>query len=147
MDLKKRSRGYAGDSTLWARCSHITNLRLFLVLIVFVFLTGGAWAEVITVGPGQDLSFLRQVHWDRLKPGDEVRIKAKKEPYREKVILTRSGTRKKRIRITDIPDEAGRLPVIDGSNAFHFMARTDVLLSRRAIIFVGGAGLRIRPIL
>ena len=100
---------------------------------------GNAGADVITVGPGESVSSLHQVGWDKLKPDDEVRIKAKETPYREKIILKRSGTRKKRIRITGIPDGDGRLPVIDGSNAVHFMTSTDVLLSRRAIIIVGGS--------
>lgn len=99
----------------------------------------GANADVINVGPAETFSFLHQVKWDQLKPGDEVRIQAKDEPYREKIVLTRSGTRDRPIRITGIPGEGGRLPVLDGSDAVHFEARTDTGLARRAIIIVGGS--------
>lgn len=114
------------------------SFPVFVILASLCFV-GNAGADVITVGPGESVSSLHQVGWDKLKPDDEVRIKAKETPYREKIILKRSGTRKKRIRITGIPDRDGRLPVIDGSNAVHFMTSTDVLLSRRAIIIVGGS--------
>ena len=113
---------------------------LLAFALFFLFCpVSGVDANIIEVGPGSTFSHLRQVKWDKLKPGDEVIIKAKKEPYREKIIVKRSGTRKRPIRITGVPDAEGHLPVIDGFDAVHFDARTEVGLARRAIIIVGGS--------
>ena len=145
MNVKEKMRRRREDPVFWVDPIDMMILRgCFFVFIVFFFFAGGTQAEVITVGPGQDASSLKQVRWDRLRPGDEVRIKARSKPYREKIVLKRSGRSDRPIRITGVPDQDGHLPVLDGENAVHFQARTDVKLSRRAIIIAGGSHTRER---
>jgi len=96
-----------------------------------------ALAQVFEVGPGHPHEHLQSIDWDNLQPGDEVRIHARPEPYREKLIIRPSGTRKKHIIIRGISGKDGSKPVIDGENALAFQ-ETDVFLSKRALIVIGG---------
>ena len=107
-------------------------------ILLYLLLHGpAAHARVFHVGPGQDREHLRSIDWDGLQPGDEVQVHARPEPYREKLIIRPSGTRKQPIVIRGISDKQGNKPVIDGENALAFQ-KTDVRLSRRALVIIGG---------
>lgn len=69
------------------------------------------------MGPDQAIQRIAGVPWPRLGPGDTVRIHHRPEPYREKFLLSASGTADAPIRVCGVPDPSGRLPVIDGSDA------------------------------
>ena len=70
-----------------------------------------------TVGPGQAYPRLGDVPWEALNPGDTVRIFWRETPYNEKIVINRTGTEKKPIRIVGVPGPAGQRPRIDGKNA------------------------------
>jgi hypothetical protein len=85
---------------------------LFLGLVLFA-----ASAEVYEVGPGKPLEKIAAVPWDDLKPGDEVRIHWREEPYREKWTISARGTQEAPIVVKGILSPEGRRPVIDGDEA------------------------------
>ena len=91
--------------------------KLYILLFCFLLSCPAAIAQVLDVGPGHAHENLRSIDWDSLKPGDVVNIHARPEPYREKLIIRPSGTRKQSIIIRDISDKNGSQPVIDGENA------------------------------
>ena len=74
---------------------------------------------IYEVGPGKKYEQISGVPFDTLEPGDVVNIFYRKKPYRERIILRRSGTKKKPIIIRGIVS-LGKLPVIDGKFARQF---------------------------
>jgi Right handed beta helix region len=69
------------------------------------------------VGPGQKLTSIGAVPWERLKAGDTVRIFHRPEPYREKLMVGSVGTKDAPIRVCGVKGPNGELPVIDGDGA------------------------------
>lgn len=69
------------------------------------------------VGPGQTLASLDQVPWERLAPGDTVRIFHSATPYRGKFLLAAHGTAAKPVRVCGVRGPNGERPVIDGQGA------------------------------
>ncbi len=69
------------------------------------------------VGPGQPYANLSDVPWDSLGPGDTVRIHYRKEPYREKIIISRDGSPENPIRVCGVTGPDGERPVLDGDGA------------------------------
>ena len=69
------------------------------------------------IGPEFPTQTLANVPWEKLQPGDVVRLHYRTEPYREKLLLSQSGTAQAPITLCGVPDASGNLPVIDGSNA------------------------------
>ena len=98
-------------------------IKLIFPLIVLystiLFPLQHACCAVYKVGPGEKYERIAHVPLDTLEPGDVVRIHYRKEPYRQKFVLRRSGTKEQPIVIMGIPHK-GRLPVIDGSLALQF---------------------------
>lgn len=92
---------------------------IFFVSSSLLLMTGLAVATVFEVGDKKQYERLSQVPFDTLTPGDEVRIFYRESPYREKLIIRRSGTKAAPIVITGVPSN-GRLPVIDGAGAVQF---------------------------
>lgn len=90
---------------------------IFLILFVSPIFAN---AYVYNIGPNQQFKQLSDFDWDSLQPGDVVKIHFKKGSYREKLVLRRSGTKKKPIIIRGVADSKGRFPVIDGEGARHF---------------------------
>jgi len=73
--------------------------------------------QAYEVGQGQSISELAKVPWADLGPGDAVRIHWRAEPYREKILISQSGTAQAPLKICGVPDAQGHLPVIDGDRA------------------------------
>ncbi len=69
------------------------------------------------VGPEQRLKTIGDVPWERLGPGDTVRIAWRPEPYREKIHLSSRGSAAKPIRVCGVRGPAGQLPVLSGRDA------------------------------
>jgi hypothetical protein len=69
------------------------------------------------VGPGQPLTALDQVPWERLAPGDTVRIHHSASPYRGKFLLSAHGTAARPVRVCGVRGPNGERPVIDGQDA------------------------------
>ncbi|MCP3139895.1 hypothetical protein [Pyxidicoccus xibeiensis] len=69
------------------------------------------------VGPNQAYANVGDVPWEALGPGDTVRIHWRPEPYREKVIIARSGTQAQPLRVCGVPGREGARPVLDGDGA------------------------------
>ena len=120
--------------------------QLYILLLCLLLPCPAALAQVFDVGPSHPHKHLRSIDWNGLKPGDEVRIHARPEPYRKKLIIRSSGTRKQPIIIRGISDKAGNKPVIDGAKALAFQ-KTDIQLSRRALIIVGDSQIRANHII
>ncbi|WP_322588294.1 hypothetical protein [Sphaerotilus sp.] len=70
-----------------------------------------------TVGPGQALAALDDVPWERLAPGDTVRIFHRATPYRGKFVLAAQGTAARPVRVCGVRGPNGERPVIDGQDA------------------------------
>jgi hypothetical protein len=102
----------------------IAELRRVIVFSVLIclevlFLSCEAFPSVYEVGPGKEFEGIGQVPLDTLEPGDIVRIYYRQEPYREKFILRRSGTKENPIVIMGVP-EGDKLPIIGGSLSNQF---------------------------
>jgi pectin methylesterase-like acyl-CoA thioesterase len=69
------------------------------------------------VGPGLAYPSVNAVPWERLAPGDTVRIHWRPAAYHEKVLISTSGTAQQPIRVLGVPGPHGELPVIDGRDA------------------------------
>jgi hypothetical protein len=69
------------------------------------------------VGPGRALTSLDQVPWERLAPGDTVRIHHSATPYRGKFLVAARGTVERPVRICGVRGPNGERPVIDGQDA------------------------------
>jgi parallel beta-helix repeat protein len=69
------------------------------------------------VGPGKQYATLGEVPWTTLAPGNEVKVYYRPEPYREKLLLSSSGTEAAPIKLTGIAGPNGERPIIDGENA------------------------------
>ena len=69
------------------------------------------------VGPDEAMKSLGEVPWEKLAPGDTVRIHWRPEPYREKFLLRGQGTQDQPIVVCGVAGPAGELPVIDGKDA------------------------------
>ena len=79
--------------------------------------TQPAGGTVYEVGPGRPFTSIGAVPWESLAPGDRVRIHARTQPYREKILLSNAGTAARPISVCGVADALGRRPVIDGTNA------------------------------
>lgn len=109
-------KGIASDEI--AKWRWMIVFRIIICLGV-LFLSCKAFPSVYEVGPGKEFQGIGQLPLDTLEPGDIVKIYYRQEPYREKFILRRSGTRENPIVIMGIP-EGGNLPIIAGSLANQF---------------------------
>jgi hypothetical protein len=98
------------------RFAKLQGITFFAVLLWIFLPMGFAFSATYEVGPSKPYKSISQVPLDSLEPGDTVEIFYREEPYREKFILRRSGTKDKPIIIKGMPHK-GKLPVIDGSSA------------------------------
>ncbi len=73
--------------------------------------------KMYEVGPGKEFERIVDVPFESLKPGDVVAIHAKDQPYKERILLTESGTEEAPIMICGVPDTNGNLPILDGGEA------------------------------
>ncbi|SIQ58985.1 right-handed parallel beta-helix repeat-containing protein [Maribacter ulvicola] len=73
--------------------------------------------KLYEVGPGKEYENIIDVPTENLGPGDAVRIYAKSEAYYERLIIATKGTKEEPICVCGVPDEAGKLPILDGTNA------------------------------
>ena len=69
------------------------------------------------IGPGQPYTTLGSFNWSSLQPGDTVDIHWQSTPYREKLMISESGTASAPINIVGVPGPNGQQPIIDGQNA------------------------------
>ncbi len=114
------------------------NLHRPLASLFALALATALSAATYEVGPGQALTALGDVPWESLQPGDEVRIHARPEPYREKWVLCRQGTAEAPIVVRGVADANGALPVIDGRDATTRSA-LNYWNQPRGIVKIGGA--------
>lgn len=69
------------------------------------------------VGDGKAYTALEQVPWERLGPGDTVRIFYRTAPYAGKFLLAAQGTSAAPVRICGVRGPGGERPIIDGQGA------------------------------
>jgi len=91
--------------------------------------------------PGQ-IAELDDVPWERLGSGDTVRIFARPQPYRGKILIHGRGTPDAPVRVCGVRDAAGRRPVIDGSGAQarRGLAYGHALHESRSVVLVNRLG-------
>jgi hypothetical protein len=77
----------------------------------------GKLGRDLEVGPGQKLTTLSDVPWETLGPGDTVRVHFKPEPYRDKILISQSGSAEAPIRLCGIAGPNGERPILDGDGA------------------------------
>lgn len=117
--------------------NNLMKIRSFLVVFIwFLFLQSGL-AAIYEFGDGKQFSHFREFDWNLLKPSDVVKIYKKRNPYREKIVISVSGTPNAPIRIEGVPDENGSLPVIDGDGAVHFQKLCKGGHYNRGLIILG----------
>ena len=93
--------------------------HMFILILVIVLLASNAEARVYEVGPGKKYEQIFMVPFDTLEPGDAVNIFYQQNPYHERIVLRRSGTKEQPIIIRGIAS-AGKFPIIDGKFARQF---------------------------
>lgn len=71
----------------------------------------------VTTGAVQNYHAIGDFDWNGLGAGDTVRIHWKATPYREKILISTSGTESQPIRVCGVPGPAGELPYLSGENA------------------------------
>ncbi|MCX7959706.1 MAG: right-handed parallel beta-helix repeat-containing protein, partial [Deltaproteobacteria bacterium] len=91
--------------------------RILLIFLLELLLFRNAEAEIFEVGEGKKYPNISDVPLESIKAGDTVLIYYRKEPYREKWVITATGTKEKPVLFRGVPDENGNLPVIDGRDA------------------------------
>jgi hypothetical protein len=87
------------------------------VFPLLLLATAAAWAETYEVGPGKTHEKIGQAPWATLKPGDIVLIHWRPEPYREKWVICRQGTKSDPIVVRGVPGPDGQLPLVSGEDA------------------------------
>ncbi len=105
---------FLGKANRQVRPSSRARLRVGLTLEA---LESRIIPAVYDVGPGLAYASVNAVPWEALAPGDTVNIHWRSDPYREKVLLSSSGTAQAPIRIVGIPNGNGQLPILDGRDA------------------------------
>src|SRR5262245_45422395 len=76
-----------------------------------------ARGEFYEVGPQKRYANLRDVPWHKLRPGDQVKVHWREEPYRDKVHLSKRGEPERPIVVEGVPDKDGSLPLLDDRDA------------------------------
>src|SRR5438552_2870982 len=62
------------------------------------------------IGPGLAYTSVNAVPWETLGPGDTVQIHWCPEAYREKILISTSGTAQEPIRVVGVAGPNGQLP-------------------------------------
>lgn len=110
--------GLANGTTYYFRVTAVTTGGQESAQSYAVAVTPGtAVGRVYAVGPGKPYASLGAVPWNALAPGDMVKIHWRALPYREKILLSSSGSATRPIRVLGVRGPQGQLPVIDGSGA------------------------------
>jgi hypothetical protein len=95
----------------------LKRIMFYTALAVVSLSNSPARATDYHVGPGQPLAKITQVPIESLQPGDTVYIHYQATPYKEKLMLSQSGTAAQPIRIVGVPGPGGEKPILDGQDA------------------------------
>src|SRR5690606_2736086 len=93
------------------------TLAVRIATFVVVLGPASARAETYEVGPGHAFEAITDVPLETLGPGDVVRVFWRAEPYRERFGIDTAGTADAPIVLQGVPDDDGRLPVLDAEDA------------------------------
>ncbi len=93
------------------------NVRVFTTFVILLLFSIDVMSEVYEVGPGKKYLNISDVPLEKITAGDKVLIYYRESPYKEKWVITATGTDDKPVIFTGIPDNNGRLPIIDGRDA------------------------------
>ena len=92
--------------------------KILFVLTHFLLFTITSFAQTTYhVGPTYPKTKLNQVPWNTLGAGDVVNIHYDVNPYKEKFLISTSGTLANPIKIIGIAGPNGEKPIIDGDHA------------------------------
>jgi hypothetical protein len=100
-----------------------------------------ATGAIYEIGPTHPLQKLADVPWSTLAAGDQVLIHWSPEPYREKLLISATGTPEKPVRISGVAAPNGELPVLAGDQAITAV-EVDFPGDNRAVIKIGAASSR-----
>ena len=93
-------------------------MKTIFNLLITLFLGISAFAQTTyDVGPTYPKTKLSQVPWSSLGAGDVVNIHYDVNPYKEKFLISTSGTLANPIKIIGIAGPNGEKPIIDGNQA------------------------------
>jgi hypothetical protein len=92
----------------------VGRLSICGVIMLGCGIASGATYEI---GPGKAYASIGAAPWSNLVAGDTVKIYWRTEPYREKILLSRSGTAAAHVHVVGVPGPNGELPILDGQNA------------------------------
>jgi hypothetical protein len=115
---------------------HFLFISIIASLIGFTFKDG--FARAYPVGPDQPYLSIGDVPWESLTAGDSVLIHYRDAAYHEKWVICRAGTENAPIVVKGIPNEEGKLPVIDGRDATT-RSNLNFWNEQRGVIKIGGA--------
>jgi hypothetical protein len=119
-----------------------TQIRLQHVgvhaLACFFVFTTTLSAATYNVGPNQPLATPNEVPWESLTAGDHIRIHHRPEPYHNKWVICRQGTKDQPIIVEGISGPDGEQPIIDGKNATT-RKELNFWSEQRSLIKIGGA--------
>lgn len=106
--------------------------------IFILIIANTALSRTYEVGENKEYKNISDVPLEEIKAGDTVLIYYRDEPYREKWVITATGTKENPVLFKGVPDINGKLPVIDGDGAvtrknLNFWSET------RGIIKIGGS--------
>src|SRR5215213_370066 len=118
------------------RLQHVL-LMMVATLALMVF-AAEARATVYNVGPGQPFTTVGSVPWESLNAGDTVNIFYRATPYKEKFVLSRTGTAAAPITVHGVLGPNGERPILDGNGA---TTRSQLVYysQERGVIKIGGS--------
>ena len=116
--------------------SNFLLVSIIVSLIGFTF--GDGFALTYSIGPEQPYENIGDVPWESLSAGDSILIHYQNSAYHEKWVICRAGTDSAPIVVTGIPNEEGKLPVIDGRDATT-RSQLNFWNEQRGVIKIGGA--------
>jgi uncharacterized protein YjdB len=109
---------FLNDTSLLTKNQILITMKIKIVTFFLLFINISTFAQTTyDVGPTYQKTKLSQVPWKTLGAGDVVNIHYDVNPYKEKFLISTSGTAANPIKIVGIAGPNGEKPIIDGDHA------------------------------
>jgi hypothetical protein len=112
--------------------------RIFFLVLFSTCFPLSAFPGTYEVGVGKTFENIGDVPWENMKPGDQVLIYWRQQPYKEKWVIAAQGTEQQPFVVRGVPNPYGELPVIDGREATT-RSQINFWNEDRGVIKIGGA--------
>ncbi len=116
----------------------ITALIFCALLFQTAILQAAGFLHVFEVGEGKAYPTPADVPWESLQASTLVLIYYRAEPYRNKWVISTTGTAENPVVVRGVPDENGNRPVINGENAVT-RRQLDYWNESRSVVKIGGS--------